>query len=140
MLVDPVTIPAQRGYATSSDLGGDVSPTVLTLISEGLREVKDAVHLLGRDMNEQLSKMPEAYVPRREVERRFDDVTIDLGALAGRCDRMEKGVEDAERRREATATAAAAEAKTARRWLITTSLTAGSALVGVVGGITIHFT
>ena len=99
-----------------------MSTTVLSMISEGLREVRDAVNLLGRDMNDQLSKLPDLYVPRREVDRRFDELICDVAELR--------------KHREAEA----AERATARRWVIGLAVATSMSGIGVISGVVLHFT
>lgn len=53
---------------------------VMSMVVTALRRLEDSVSRLAGDMNSQLSRLPEQYVPRREVERRFDELHIDLGA------------------------------------------------------------
>lgn len=123
------TIPAPREETTA---GGNVTTTVLAMVNDGLREVKDAVGQLSRDMHETFSRMPNDYVPRREVERRMDEFSVDLGAE--RAERLA-----ALKRIEDDAKARAAQVQSQRRWLIGTAFTAVSAATGVLGGITLHF-
>lgn len=48
---------------------------------DGLREVKESIHRLSLDVNGQLSRLPDLYVPRRELEHRYDEHTLDIGEL-----------------------------------------------------------
>jgi len=108
------------------------SPTVLTLITAGLTEVKDAVTQLSRDLHGTLARLPTDYVPRREVERRIDELTIDLGAeRAARISALQ-ALQDAH-------DAAALERATNRRWLIGLVVASGVSMVGVGSGVVLHF-
>lgn len=110
----------------------EVGPQVLSLITAGLTEVKEAVNALSRDLHSTLARLPNEYVPRRELERRLDDLIIDLGA---------------ERAARQTAILAleAASAKAeddriqGRRWLISLSLGTVITALGVLSGVVLHF-
>lgn len=56
-------------------------PTVIGLVTQGLAEVKEAVTQLSRDLHGTLARLPNDYVPRREVERWRDERTIEVGSL-----------------------------------------------------------
>lgn len=125
-----MTIPVPRDDTLA---GGSVpTTTVLSLINDGLREVKEAVGQLSRDVHDTFARMPNEYVPRREVERRLDEFSLDLGAE--RAERiaaiqaLKDSAADADKARGA-----------ARRWLI--GLAAGSAFsaAGVALGVIDHF-
>jgi hypothetical protein len=109
------------------------APTVIGLVTQGLAEVKDAVAQLSRDLHGTLARMPTDYVPRREVERRLDEMTIDLGAERAAREAGDRALADAHQRAED-------DRLKARRWLIGTSLATGMSAVGVAAGIFIHFT
>lgn len=123
----------------SSPGDGGVPISALSMIVDGLREVKDSITRLSIDMHEQLSRLPNDYVPRRELERRFDEYTIDLGDLRARLvekrethnadikDLREclKAIEDA---READEQQRQAD----RRWLIGTVIAVVGLLVTVI--------
>lgn len=108
------------------------SPTVLTLITAGLTEVKDAVSALSRDLNGVLSRMPTEYVPRREIERRMDELIIDVGAERAARESAVRNLQEASEK-------AHAERRTHMRWLIGLGLGTGMSFVGVVSGIVLHF-
>lgn len=97
------------------------SPTVLALITAGLTEVRDAVSQLSRDLQGQLSRLPTDYVPRRELERRLDELTADLAAL------------------ELAAKQAESERRSHRRWLLGLVVATGCSGAGVVAGVASHF-
>jgi hypothetical protein len=117
----------------------DSTPTVIGLVTQGLAEVKDAVSQLSRDLHGTLARLPNDYVPRREVERWRDERTIEVGALraeiaAERTAREEaiKGLEDAHDRAER-------DRRVSRRWVIGTGLATAGSAAGVLFGIIDHF-
>jgi hypothetical protein len=63
------------------DDGTRLPASVIGMVVDGLRRVEESVTRLSTDMHDQLSRLPDIYVPRREVERRFDEHTIDLGEI-----------------------------------------------------------
>jgi hypothetical protein len=99
------------------------NPTVIGLVTQGLAEVKEAVTQLSRDLHGTLARLPTDYVPRREVERRFDDLIIDLGAEQAAREQAVKALVEAQDK-------AALAAASHRRWLIGTVLTVLIALLG----------
>lgn len=107
-------------------------PTVLALVTAGLTEVKEALTQLSRDLHGTLTRLPTEYVPRREVERRLDELTIDLAAEKVAREAAIKALDEAHAKAED-------DRLTGRRWLI--ALSAGSAisLLGVLSGIFLHF-
>lgn len=112
---------------------GQASPSVLTLISAGLTEVKEAINVLSRDLHGTLARLPNDYVPRREVERRLDELTIDLGAVKAACDASGKAIRDAQDKAEADRT-------TGRRWVIGLAVATACSMTGVASGVILHFT
>lgn len=103
------------------------------MIVEGLREVKESITRLGADVNSQWSRLPQDYVPRREVEHRLDEHTIDIGEVRSQLiqkgakhevdvERLERQIHDIEAKRQAD-----------RRWLVGTALAAAAVLVALVG-------
>lgn len=106
--------------------------TVLALITAGLTEVKEAVAQLSRDLHGQLSRLPTDYVPRREIERRLDELTIDLGVERVARETALSALKDAAERE-------AVNRRVHRRWLI--GLAVGTAIsgTGLVSGIVLHF-
>lgn len=76
----------------------------------GLRRLEDSVDRGFDTVNQQLSRMPNDYVPRREVERRLDEITVDLGAE--RAERIE-----ADKAQQADAKEAKVQASNHRRAL-----------------------
>lgn len=102
------------------------------MVVESLRRLEDSVTRLSENVNHQLSRLPSEYVPRREVERRLDELTVDLGAEEAERVRKIDGLRaEIDRHQE--------QATTTRRWLIGTTLAAMSATAGVVFGILSHF-
>jgi hypothetical protein len=110
----------------------DNDPTVIGLVTQGLAEVKDAVSQLSRDLHSTLSRLPTDYVPRRELERRLDELTIDVGAERAARERALADLKDA-------ADAAEAHRISSRRWLVGTSLGTALSALGVIAGIWTHF-
>jgi hypothetical protein len=114
-------------------MSGNVPATVLAMIVEGLREVKEALASMSRDVNSQLSKLPDIYVPRREVDHRFDEHTIDIGELRNQVaaglarhqvdiERIESQIEMTRERHEED-----------RKWAIGTAIAVVTLLLMVVG-------
>jgi len=102
------------------------------MVVESLRRLEDSVTRLTENVNMQLSRLPSDYVPRREVERRLDELTIDLGQEQVERQRTVEALRaDMERAQE--------EALATRRWLVATALAALSAGAGVLFGILNHF-
>jgi hypothetical protein len=108
------------------------NPTVIGLVTQGLAEVKDAVSQLSRDLHGTLARLPTDYVPRREIERRLDEMIIDLGAERAAREGAIRALDEAREKAEG-------EARSHRRWLV--GLGTGSFLsaAGVVAGIWTHF-
>lgn len=52
---------------------------VLGMVVGSLQRLEDSMGRLSADMRSELSKLPEQYVHRREADRRFDELTVDLG-------------------------------------------------------------
>lgn len=109
------------------------SPSVLALISAGLTEVKEAVNTLSRDLHGTLARLPNDYVPRRELERRLDELVIDIGAETARCQGAIAALKDAQAKHEADRIAG-------RRWIVGLACATGVSAMGVVSGIILHFT
>lgn len=129
---------------------GPVPSQVMALVIDGLREVKESISALTRDMNEQMSRLPDIYVPRREIDRRFDEHTIDIKEIAAGLDkksvkhdadvhrleqkhesdilRVDQAIKASDDQRKTEKNAADAQRKTDRRWAIGTAL----ALAGLV--------
>ena len=130
-----MTVPTQRGPDTNGQ-----GMHIIGFVSESLRRLEDTVVRGFADVNRQLTELPTHYVPRREVERRFDELCIDVGAeraaREGAIARLERSAEVAEERRQA----ADAAALTARRWVIGLAVGTAMSFVGVVSGVILHFT
>lgn len=94
---------------------------VLGIILETLRKLETTIGSLRSDLHVELSRLPELYVPRREVERRFDEHTIDLGEVRASVTAVEEKRRVDERQRQAD-----------RRWLLATVLTSLGLLVAVI--------
>jgi len=124
-----VTLPTQRGASTGGHDGGGV----LGFVAESLRRLEDTVGRGFAEVNKQLTEMPTHYVPRREVERRFDDLTIDLGA-----EQAARKADIAELKQAAMAAEQSRVA--ARRWVIGLAVGTGMSVTGVVSGVVLHFT
>lgn len=128
-----MTVPVQRGPES------DGTGRVLGFVAESLRRLEDSVGRLSSDVNGQLARLPNDYVPRREVERRFDEVCIDLGELRQRADAADKAREAEEKERAAREREVARERRTVRLTLAGLAFTAMSATAGVVFGVINHF-
>jgi len=107
-------------------------PTVIGLVTAGLAEVKDAVSQLSRDLHGTLTRLPTDYVPRREVERRIDELIIDLGAERAARETALRAINDATEK-------ANTERQSHRRWLIGLGTGTFLSAIGVLGGIVDHF-
>jgi len=112
---------------------GNNDPSVIGLVTAGLAEVKDAVAQLSRDLHGTLTRLPNDYVPRREVERRLDEMTIDLGAEKAARENALKALADANEK-------STQERATQRRWIVGLAVGTCVSGFGVVSGIVLHFT
>lgn len=121
----------------------DQTPTVIGLVTAGLAEVKEAVNALSRDLHSTLAKLPNEYVPRREVERRLDEMTIDIAAEKADRQSSIRAVQDAATAaQQAVAeadTARETERITARRWATGLAIATAVEMTGVLAGIFMHF-
>jgi hypothetical protein len=94
--------------------------SVLSMLVDEVRAVRETVAQLSRDLTEQMSRLPNAYVPRQEVRQWVDDLIIDIGR------------EEADRRAEVAALqaqlAAVEERRRADRWQ---AITAALVLAGL---------
>jgi hypothetical protein len=115
-----------------SDLGNN-DPSVIGLVTAGLTEVKDAVAQLSRDLHGTLNSLPNDYVPRREVERRMDEMTIDIAAEKLAREHAIKTIIDA-------AEKATLERATHWRWIIGLGIGTIMSGLGVLSGLILHFT
>lgn len=105
--------------------------SVVGMILDSLKRVEESVTRLTVDMHEQMSRLPELYVPRREVERRFDEHTIDIGEL--RSQLAEKRIKhdgDVERL-EALIDASEIQRRADRRWVFGAACTVVALLLTV---------
>jgi hypothetical protein len=93
---------------------------VLSMLVDAVREVKESVSQLSRDINLQLSRLPSTYVPRQEVRQWVDDLIGDVGD-----ERVERKSEVAALRAEI---AAVEERRRSDRWQ---TITAVLALAGL---------
>lgn len=121
------------------DDGGRLPASVVGMIVDSLKRVEESVTRLSTDMHEQMSRLPSLYVPRLEVDRRFDEHTIDLGELrAALAEKrathdadirsLEEDIERVEARRKADE----AQRQGDRRWLLATFLTVLGLVVAMV--------
>lgn len=110
------------------------------LVVDGLREVKEAIADLTRDMNAKMSLL----VSQREFDHTRDELTIDIGELRGRLDqglarhdadvkRLEEAMVAAEDRRVAEREAAEQRRENERKWAIGTRLTVIGLLIAAIG-------
>jgi len=111
----------------------DNDPSVIGLVTAGLTEVKDAVAQLSRDLHGTLSRLPNEYVPRREVERRLDEMTIDIGAEKAARENALKALSEASEK-------ASQERANHWRWIIGLGIGTLMSGVGVLSGLVMHFT
>lgn len=113
-------------------MAGVNEPGVLALITAGLAEVKEAVTQLSRDLHGTLAKLPNDYVPRRELERRLDELTLGLG---------EERITRERALAELSEVAAQAEKERTshRRWLIGLATATAMSGMGVIAGLVTHF-
>lgn len=108
-------------------------PTVIGLVTAGLAEVKDAVTQLSRDLHGTLNSLPNDYVPRRELERRLDEFSIDIGAeRAAREATVKTMVEQAEK--------ASLERANHRRWIVGLAVGTAMSALGLVTGVILQLT
>lgn len=116
---------------TQRDGAGDAG--VLGFVAESLRRLEDSVARGFSDVNRQLTELPTHYIPRQELQKELDRLTVNIGA-----EEAERKSDIAELRRQREAQAA--EQRTARRWLIGLAATGALSATGVVSGIVLHFT
>lgn len=105
---------------------------LLNYIADSVRDLGTSMDRGFEGIRRELSELPRQYVPRLEVDRRFDELGIDVGEMKAK-------YEAAERDRAQAARDAEVTRRSTRRWLVTTTVAAASSLAGVVGGITVHF-
>ena len=108
-------------------------PSVIGLITAGLTEVKEAVNALSRDLHSTLARLPNEYVPRRELERRIDELVIDIGAVKASCESSAKASKEAQEKADADRIAG-------RRWVIGLAVATACSMTGVITGVFLHFT
>lgn len=120
-----MSIPTQRSDEAPSG-------AVMGIVIESLRRVEDSLTRLSENVTTQLARLPSDYVPRREVERRLDELTLDIGA-----ERTERMAALKEIRTEADI--AKERASQFRRYLIATGVAAIGAVGGVGVGVINHF-
>lgn len=119
---------------------------MLPFVAQSLRRLEDSVARGFADVNTQLTRMPELYVPRREVERRFDETEHDVTDLRSQLAQakvqhdsdvkaLQKAAADLEERREAEAREARKERVNGRRWLAGLTASTGVAVFGTVSSI-----
>lgn len=134
-----MTVPVQRGPDTNGQ-----GMHVLGFVAESLRRLEDSVARGFADVNVQLSKLPNEYIPRQELQRELDRLTLNLGVeeVERRADiaALRAQLEEDARRAAEQARAIAAERTNARRWLIGLAVTGALSAAGVVSGIVLHFT
>ena len=112
---------------TSSDGG------VLGMVIASLQRLESSLGQLSTDMRIELAKLPEQYLHRREADRRFDELSIDLGQERATRETAVRdstaAVKDLERR-----------LTEGRRWFVGLACATGLSGMGVVLGIVNHFT
>lgn len=118
---------------------GGIPGGVVSMIVDGLNRVEESITRLSADVNGRLGQLPNDYVPRREVEHRFDEHTIDIGELRGQIvakgakhdldvEALKKALDlDRERR------------QTDRRWVIGTVITVAALVVAVLSLVLTRF-
>lgn len=108
------------------------SDGVMSLVVGGLQRLEDSVGRLANDMRVELSKLPEQYVHRREADRRFDELVLDIGAERAARERdVEKAtgqVKDLEKR-----------LVEGRRWVVGLACGTGLSAIGALTGIANYF-
>lgn len=112
------------------------------MIADGLREVKEAVSTLSRDMNSQMARL----VSQREFDRTRDDFIIDIGELRARYESaMAKHDADVAALRESTGAQvsalresmdAAEQRRRTERWAVTGAILT---ILGLLIPIVLHF-
>lgn len=129
-------VPSPRGEAVTGD-------PMLTYVANTLDQLVGSTERGFREMRETLATQ---YVPRNEIDRRFDDTNLDVAALTGRVraieDRAIQEARDRQARLEQEARdQLAAESQTRRDRLQRIGLLASSslALIGTATGVVLHF-
>lgn len=119
-----MTVPAQRGNAEDS--------TVLGMVLDGVREVKESVQRMQTDINTRLDGLDQKYVPRQEIDARFSESQRDrqnIHTLIAE----HKARHDADViRLSASNTALEEKLTAARRYALTTSIAGFLAVVGLL--------
>jgi LmbE family N-acetylglucosaminyl deacetylase len=113
-----------------SDSNND--PSVIGLVTAGLPRSRTRSPALPGPARHPEQRLPNEYVPRREIERRMDEMTIDIGAERAAREAAFKAVADQNDN-------AKAERANQRRWIVGLAVTSAISTVGVVSGIALHF-
>ena len=101
------------------------SAPMLTYIAESVRELDRSLERGLEGIRQQLAELPTHYVPRRELERRLDEITVDIGAVRA-------AHEAAERTRETRQREDRRERRNLRLAIAGTAIAGASATTGVV--------
>lgn len=117
---------------------GQVPISALSLIVDGLKRVEESITRLAVELHDQLGRLPNDYVPRREVDRRFDEHTMDIGELRARiAERWALGESEVDKLRteirqvEAEREADEQQRRKDRQWAIGVAITVAIALLGL---------
>lgn len=105
---------------------------VLGFVAESLRRLEDSVARGFAEVNTSLSRLPNDYIPRQELQKELDRLTVGLGQ-----EEMERRADIAELRRQREEDQRRRTSD--RRWLIGTSLATVGTATGVLAGIVTHF-
>jgi membrane-bound lytic murein transglycosylase B len=116
---------------------------MLSYVAGTVGRLEESVERGFREVREVLSRMPNDYVPRRELDKRFDDVTFDVAELrrAREQDQRDKAAAEiqAERDRQARLEQAARDRRTDRWQRIALAVSSSLALTGTGVGVVLHF-
>jgi hypothetical protein len=105
---------------------------MLSYIADSVRQLDASVERGFEGIRRELSELPRHYVPRLEIDRRFDEVTLDVGELRRRLE-----ADAGERQRQAERLE---DHRRSTRWQVI-GLAAGSAVsvFGTLFGVFVHF-
>lgn len=101
------------------------SAPMLTYIAESVRDLDRSLERGLESIRQQLAELPSLYVPRRELERRLDELTVDIGEVRA-------SHEAAERDRENRQREDRRERRNLRLAIAGTAIAGASATTGVV--------
>lgn len=116
-----------------------MSDGVMSMVVGSLQRLEDSLGRLSADMRVELAKLPEQYVHRREADRRFDELCLDLAEERAS---READIRDANASiKDANASVKDLEKRLVegRRWFVGLACGTGLSAAGVLIGILNQF-